>query len=116
MPRTRFPSSPSRLGIAFVLVLVSTLVLTSAAAGSASLSSTAALAKLRALPDTATPRAESFRSSRVMFIENVAQWDEHARFQAWGGPAGTMWLAEDGICSSWYPIAARGRSARPHNR
>jgi hypothetical protein len=32
-----------------------------------------------------------------MFIENAGQWDAGARFQVWGGPAGSMWLAEDAI-------------------
>ncbi len=38
-----------------------------------------------------------FKSSPVMFIENAGQWDGGARFQLWGGPAGTMWLTEDAI-------------------
>jgi Mg-chelatase subunit ChlD len=45
----------------------------------------------------ATPTREAFQSSPVMFIENVGQWDDGARFQVWGGPAGAMWLAEDAI-------------------
>jgi len=32
----------------------------------------------------------------LMFIENVGQFDEGARFQAWGGTS-TMWLAEDAL-------------------
>lgn len=36
------------------------------------------------------------QSSSVMFIENVGQFDENARFQVCGG-MGTMWLAEDAI-------------------
>ena len=46
---------------------------------------------------TPFPIDSDFRSSPVMFIENVGQWPEGARFQVWGGPAGTMWLAEDAI-------------------
>lgn len=42
-----------------------------------------------------------FKSSPVMFIENVGQWDDGARFQVWGGPAGTMWLAED---ATWITV------------
>ena len=37
-------------------------------------------------------------SSAVMFIENSGQWPAAARFQVWGGPTGTMWLADDAIC------------------
>lgn len=44
----------------------------------------------------ATPGA-SFKGSPVMFIENRGQWDDAARFQVWGGPAGSIWLAEDAI-------------------
>lgn len=40
---------------------------------------------------------QDFESSPVMFIENAGQWDDGARFQYWGGAAGTMWLAEDAI-------------------
>ena len=28
---------------------------------------------------------DDFRSCPVMFIENVGQWDEIAKFQVWGG-------------------------------
>jgi len=45
----------------------------------------------------------TLRSSPVMFIENVGQFDERARFQIRGGP-GTMWLAEDAI---WITIVER---------
>jgi len=41
--------------------------------------------------------SQSSPSSSVMFIENVGQFADGARFQVWGGPAGTMWLAEDAI-------------------
>jgi hypothetical protein len=40
--------------------------------------------------------AEAMRSSPVMFIENVGQFAEGARFQVRGGN-GTMWIAEDAI-------------------
>lgn len=36
------------------------------------------------------------RSSPIMFIENMGQFDERAHFRVWGGP-GTLWLAEDGV-------------------
>ncbi len=38
----------------------------------------------------------TLRSSPVMFIENVGQFDERTRFQVRGG-LGTMWLTEDAI-------------------
>lgn len=49
-----------------------------------------------------TSPSTTFRSSSVMFIENVGQWDERARFQIWGGSVGTMWLTKDAI---WITIA-----------
>jgi|GEM_PF-2677684 len=39
---------------------------------------------------------EALRSSPVMFIQNVGQFDERALFQVWGSDK-TIWLAEDGI-------------------
>jgi len=39
----------------------------------------------------------ALRSSPLMFIENVGQFDERARFQVRGATGGTMWLAEDAI-------------------
>ena len=58
----------------------------------------------------AAPQADKgaegvLRSSGVMFIENVGQFDEGARFQMWGGP-GTTWLAEDGIWITLLPPAS----------
>ncbi len=48
-------------------------------------------------PSGATTRVSAaLHSSPVMFIENVGQFDERARFQVRGG-IGTMWLAEDAI-------------------
>jgi len=43
-----------------------------------------------------TSVTQSLHSSSVMFIENVGQWNDDARFQVWGGP-GTIWLAGDSI-------------------
>ncbi|HEY52038.1 MAG TPA: DNRLRE domain-containing protein, partial [Caldilineae bacterium] len=40
---------------------------------------------------------DDFRSTPVMFIENVGQWDEIAKFQVWGGTDNAVWLAEDAI-------------------
>ena len=46
--------------------------------------------------ETPTPD-EALASSPVMFVENAGQWNDNARFQVWGGPAATIWLAEDAI-------------------
>ena len=48
--------------------------------------------------------ARALRSAPVMFIENVGQFPDGARFQVWGGPA-TVWLAEDAV---WFTIVERG--------
>ena len=50
---------------------------------------------------------DDLKNSPIMFVENAGQWDEGARFQALGGPAGTMWLAEDAI---WITVAEEGGS------
>ena len=43
------------------------------------------------------------RSSPLMFIENVGQFDERARFKVFGGP-GTTWLTEEAIwLTLWEP-------------
>jgi hypothetical protein len=47
--------------------------------------------------------AKALRSAPVMFIENVGQFPDDARYQVWGGPA-TTWLAEDAI---WFGIVER---------
>ncbi|MCW5860925.1 MAG: SBBP repeat-containing protein, partial [Caldilineales bacterium] len=45
----------------------------------------------------ARPLPSDFPGSPILFVQNAGQWPEPARFQIWGGPAGTMWLAEDAI-------------------
>ncbi len=50
--------------------------------------------------------AGAVSDSRLMVIENTGQWPQAARFQVWGGPAGTMWLAEDAI---WIAVMEEGR-------
>ncbi|MFZ1596123.1 MAG: hypothetical protein WAW26_09740, partial [Anaerolineae bacterium] len=50
-----------------------------------------------AIPSDHSSPQSAFRSSAVIFIENSGQWPAAARFQVWGGPIGTMWLAEDAI-------------------
>lgn len=47
-----------------------------------------------------------FNRSPVMFVENAGQWDDDARYQVWGGPGGTMWLAEDAI---WITVVEPGQ-------
>ena len=44
-----------------------------------------------------------------MFIENVDQFDERARFQVRGGP-GTMWLTDDAI---WITLGAHELGGQP---
>jgi len=53
--------------------------------------------------DTTTCVSAALRSAPVMFIENVGQFDERARFQVRGG-MGTMWLTEDAI---WITVVER---------
>ena len=72
-----------------VLIMVSTMSVNMLASPS-QLPASAPLAQATLSVDNA-----SFRTSPIMFIENVGQWDEHAKFQVWGGSA--MWLAEDAI-------------------
>jgi len=60
------------------------------------------------------PRAQvdqKVHSLSPLFIENVGQFAEGARFQMWGG-LGTVWLAEDGI---WITVTEKdeGGRARP---
>ncbi len=50
---------------------------------------------------------DDFRSSPVMFIENVGQWNKNAEFQIWGGAGNAMWLTDDAI---W--ITVMGPEAR----
>ncbi len=58
----------------------------------------------------ATPASDAdFNSSPVMVIENVGQWDDNARFQVWGGPGGTLWLAEDAI---WITVVEPEETSR----
>jgi hypothetical protein len=54
-------------------------------------------------PGTTTRVSTAFRSNPVMFIENVGQFDDRARFQV-RGSMGTMWLAEDAI---WITVVER---------
>jgi len=56
-----------------------------------------------------TASKQTSRSSSIMFIENVGQFADGARFQVRGGN-GTMWLAEDAL---WITVMERGEAARP---
>ena len=60
-------------------------------------------------PGTTTRISAALRSSPVMFIENVGQFDERARFQVRGG-IGTMWLVEDAI---WVTVLEEPSSPQP---
>ena len=53
--------------------------------------------------------ASAFRSSPIMFIENVSQFADGARFQVRGGN-GTMWLVEDAI---WITVVERSADVAP---
>lgn len=94
-----------RLVFAILMVVAVALTAVLYAAGQPS-AAQQPLAAAPAIPrDLATPEP-TFRSSPVMFIENAGQWPEAAHFQVWGGPAGTMWLAEDGI---WITVLEAGQ-------
>jgi len=58
-------------------------------------------------PGMTTRVSAALRSAPVMFIENVGQFDERARFQVRGG-MGTMWLAEDAIWVTVFEQGSRG--------
>ncbi len=53
--------------------------------------------------------SQALRTSPIMFIENMGQFADGARFQVRGGN-GTMWLAEDAL---WITIMARDEVVRP---
>lgn len=58
------------------------------------------LTRVQAQPNSVSnqPHIESepLPSGSMMFIENVGQFADEARFQVWGG-TNTMWLAQDGL-------------------
>ncbi len=88
--------------ISTLLTLLAVLALTAGAA----ISAQRVTGRVDAQAATDDSDASS-RSSPVMFVENAGQWDERARFQVWGAPAGTMWLAEDAI---WITVVERAPS------
>lgn len=73
--------------IGLLLLAVDMLAARSAAAPSAGGSQAA---------DSQARVATALAASPVMFIQNVGQFDERARFQVRGGEH-TIWLAEDGL-------------------
>lgn len=84
------------LKLAFALLLMASAVATNASKCQAQLAAKQAIhapAQVKLMPAPAA----GLVISPVLFVENVGQWDDGARFQVWGGPAGTMWLADDAI-------------------
>jgi hypothetical protein len=80
-----------------IISLIAVLALTLSRPVTASIGATARVAPKPA--ETDSPQAkvtEALRSSPVMFIQNVGQFDERALFQVRGGDK-TIWLTEDGI-------------------
>ena len=90
----------------FLATTLLALLLTGGAQSSVAQSQQAAKAASASEPSQVT---EAFRSSPVMFIENVDQFDERARFQVRGGP-GTMWLTDDAI---WITLGAHELGGQP---
>ena len=60
--------------------------------------------------------AEALRSSLVMFIENVGQFDDRARFQVRGATGGTMWLADDAIWLTVFEQRSEGAEEQGSGR
>lgn len=89
--------------IALTFVLSSTGPLTAALPPQQPSASPAAAAPTQAA------MSQALRSSPIMFIENVGQFADGARFQVRGGN-GTMWLAEDAL---WITVMEPGEAARP---
>ena len=90
------------------LILLSFILSSSGASLAAQLSQPSPVRSVAAIPaQFAVNRA--LRASPVMFIENVGQFADGARFQVRGG-IGTMWLAEDAL---WITTMARSKEARP---
>ena len=100
------------LNIVLVLVLAALPMAANAGWSEAQQATDQALSAPSLIEESPAPDAE-FNSSPVMFIENAGQWDDGARFQVWGGPAGTMWLAEDAI---WITVLEARETSRPVDR
>jgi hypothetical protein len=63
----------------------------------------------RTSTESAGSALELVDRSPVLFIENAGQWADGARFQVWGGPGGTTWLADDAI---WITVLEAGKTSR----
>jgi len=81
-----------------ILNLLPGLLLPGAAAARAATppTTTALLPRWYDCQTAQSPAAETPARSPVMFIENVGQFADGARFRVWGGD-GSIWLAEDGL-------------------
>jgi len=80
-----------------LITLLALLALTLSRPATASIGATAGVAPQPAETDSPQARiAEALRSSPVMFIQNVGQFEERALFQVRGGDK-IIWLTEDGI-------------------
>jgi hypothetical protein len=55
------------------------------------------------------PTAAEPQNASTMFIENVGQFDDGARFQVRGG-ASTLWLSENGL---WMSLVEKPQKAAP---
>jgi hypothetical protein len=79
----------------FILVVSITWLALLGPGGARSLAAQSQSAAPAPAPDRARVSA-ALRSAPLMFIENVGQFDQRARFQVRGGDA-TLWLAEGGL-------------------
>ena len=59
--------------------------------------------------------ADALRSSPLMFIENIGQFSDGARFQAQGGH-GMIWLAEEAIWLTVFEQELRGAEEQQNGR
>jgi hypothetical protein len=102
----RAPTEAMKARIFTVLSLIAamTMLVLGGMMASATQSQRASPAGPVPVPDR-TQVVEALHNSPVMFIENVGQFAEGARFQVRGG-LGTMWLAEDAI---WITVVERSQ-------
>ena len=88
---------PARLHVP--ILLVCTLLLVSAASGGAS-----SFARSAPGPATQAQVEAALHRAPVMFVENVGQFAEGARFRVYGGDR-DLWLADDGLwITVWEPV------------
>jgi hypothetical protein len=92
---------------------VAGLLLASLVPGGAPVAATASSpASGQSQPATTATAAAGLASSPVMFIENVGQFGEGARYQVRGGDA-TTWLAEDGL---WITLLEPRKADAPDDK